>query len=665
MPTLIELVSEEQLNYEKIEDFLITSNLPPNPVNKLTIQWELKNSEQQDVFQVALRRNQSKLFKLLLDFDLPVPEIYEKNNLDPKIIELLDSRGTWQRIIQTGESGILLNRIIKYLELGAKEINSQPGEAILVMGQTGDGKSTLTNYMNGVDYQKLENSNKIIKLNENVEEIAKVGKTTSSQTLFPANYHLACLIPTEIWVDMPGTDDTAGSIRETTAAIGTSLLTQKLGKIKGILLICEWGKLEEPRLIMYRDIAAKIGRIIDKSEALIKHVVLVVTKPKLNLTTQDVQQRLHELWKNELEYLQENIKFDDYAYQEQIAIKRTTKIFIDNIKKIIISDVTQPYTRQTITETIKILPEAISESKFNFTNYHNLVERFKSKLTYLVTQYHVIDTAIEQLTAGILLKVVEFQKLKITCNQYSEAIKTWKNKKERLQKGNDIEERIYKNLEKISELENNLSKTYAMETLVNEQIQDCNNLIAKAKNRERVIQQASINNDELESSVQIVSERNEMLVNSYNSMLNMYIKLLKNITIKNQIMQKQLHILENNKLTLQEEKIEVAKIREEAGDSIDEHIAREDLFYKNAQQELNQLNSIQQFNEKLLERNKCVDNVNVDFFCGLYKLIKTLNWANEPEFQKFTNKILLRISKIAEIDKPATSFSHIAIPTLL
>jgi septin family protein len=101
--------------------------------------------------------------------------------------------------IQKSDGSFAYQDIIEYIEEGRKKIssncNSQIQEkAIMVLGLTGTGKTTLVNYLNGVQLQCLRDrvSRKwILEIASNSSSLPcgfKIGHGTVSETIFPAVY---------------------------------------------------------------------------------------------------------------------------------------------------------------------------------------------------------------------------------------------------------------------------------------------------------------------------------------------------------------------------------------------------------------------------------------------------------------------------------------------
>src|SRR4051794_3717455 len=81
----------------------------------------------------------------------------------------------------------IIDEILKLIEKGYLHITSE-SEAILFMGKTGSGKSTLVNYIGGAEmFSQKESGDFLIDTKEQIGEI-KIGHKEKSETTFPNKY---------------------------------------------------------------------------------------------------------------------------------------------------------------------------------------------------------------------------------------------------------------------------------------------------------------------------------------------------------------------------------------------------------------------------------------------------------------------------------------------
>lgn len=629
MPNLIDLLMVEQINHKQIEEYLRALNLPPNVPDKLTEEWNLKSHSSQSVFEIVRQKNDLKLFQTLLDFDFPIPHEFNKDGLSEEVISLLTSRGQWQKEIQTGEGGILFNRTAALVEMALAEINVTADNAILIMGETGAGKSTLTNFMHGIDYKK--SGPKITKSKPDDIEIAKVGRTSSSETIFPLGYKIKTLNSDALWVDMPGTQDTTGHMREIAAAVGTKALTKQVKKIKGIFLVCPWSKIEDSRLLGYRPIAEKIGRMLTKESpssisALEKHVALVISKPIEGLAAEHVTEQLQMFWDNELAQLKDDMPQVDHNYQAKLAIKRVTKIFLDDPSKIIITDVTKLEAREEIKKAVSALPVAVEHSAFNFGSYHTCVERFKNKIDYFNDQYRTLCDNIEKTQSVLKEQEVQIITVQERLEEHERSYQDWMSKKIKVFRGADIEERIKENSQTVVRLrEEIVGAKDRMASLTKQKDQlvvKIENIRCKIDIIKEIVCEPVIGLQNIKQSVQ---HKDKELLELYLKTLTLYENTLAMIARLKEEKQNQLKLCEQQGQLLREEKIEIEAIKELTGEGIDQHIQQQEAFVLAANKELEALRIDYKAQEKILAGYMRINDVNKTFFLKIRALATNLH----------------------------------------
>lgn len=142
---------------------------------------------------------------------------------------------------------------------GIEQSKDESNEIVLVIGSTGAGKSTLINYLNGVQY-KLKTRQDLNKRRLCLEpisgnELANVGHGLKSRTLYPqivaAHPTLVANKSTFAYCDCPGFLDTRKGENWEEAAcasLGVPFVVHKLKKaIRSIIIVIDWKVLETER----------------------------------------------------------------------------------------------------------------------------------------------------------------------------------------------------------------------------------------------------------------------------------------------------------------------------------------------------------------------------------------------------------------------------------
>jgi len=314
-----------------------------------------------------------------------------------QVYALIKSRGCWQADVERGQ-GLSLPRSIKAIEEAMEKVRGAEGKTgVLFMGLTGHGKSTLINFLSGVDYEikRGRGGIKTVVPKSGSAEIARVGNTTISETLFPQV--IAPKKGEHVFVDLPGFEDTRGNAEEVCAAASIFMLTKQLSGIQGILFICSWDSFNDVRMVPYRKVAANVGAMIAANPETNKNIVLVVTKPEggeMPTMPQDVRERLEDLCKDEnweVEATEGPVKIEEMKSDQRVKyyIRRTTNAILSSKNSILIMDVTKPQAREHFEQSVEKLSHFIkAPDRFDFANYSRFMNQFVLVIEQIVLQYN-------------------------------------------------------------------------------------------------------------------------------------------------------------------------------------------------------------------------------------------------------------------------------------
>ncbi|XP_043473522.1 uncharacterized protein LOC122505768 [Leptopilina heterotoma] len=147
-------------------------------------------------------------------------------------------------LINYSETCVLTNADVVKLEeslisavydMEKKSLNE---DAIICVGTTRAGKSTLINYLMGNPLLSISKSNygdyKIIKA-DNITRGPEIGAGPNSKTTIPTEWNSSLLPGLKIW-DSPGFDDTRGTIQETTNSFYMYQLMKNIKSIRFVLV---------------------------------------------------------------------------------------------------------------------------------------------------------------------------------------------------------------------------------------------------------------------------------------------------------------------------------------------------------------------------------------------------------------------------------------------
>lgn len=378
---------------------------------------QLSSTSQEDLFEELTGRDEKgmtplhqavdnvdfDMVKVLLSFDASTEakvrgknveeyakELMESSSGDERlkrIYALIKSRGRWQSAVAK-EQGLLFCRSMKAVEdiVGKIEgVAQQVG--FLFFGVTGEGKSTLINYLSGVDYEQ-QITNEIKRVVPLSQEIVRTGNSTTSETLHPQVVKWGN--QQQVLVDLAGFGDTRGTTEEICAAASISLLTKQLRAIQAIFLVCSWDSLKDARMLKYREAAHHIGTMISADLATAENVVLLVTKPKSKTTVEFVKQRLLTLkraenWSELKQINRAEVSEDAW---KKYCLRNVTESILSREESIIVIDVTTSKSREIFQQAADALEmQSKDPIQFDFCSYSRFLERFKNILIKHMQHY--------------------------------------------------------------------------------------------------------------------------------------------------------------------------------------------------------------------------------------------------------------------------------------
>ncbi|CAG8506914.1 7934_t:CDS:1 [Cetraspora pellucida] len=224
------------------------------------------------------------------------------------------------------------------------EINeriSQQENAIIIIGKTGEGKSTLLGYLTGIPlFSKEDEFGDYIIKSDNSNGII-ISDSAVSQTSLP--------ICREVYWDCPGFEDTGGPVQNIVNAYSIYKLVKSVKKLKILLVISE-STIKDTRKIEFLNIINYLGETFKNIDELVQGLCLVITKSD-KLDTRKVSNCFHRILEeydnqesfsqskrkilNFLSSSESQIVFFNAPHQKDQKISDTDKILIlESIEKI-------------------------------------------------------------------------------------------------------------------------------------------------------------------------------------------------------------------------------------------------------------------------------------------------------------------------------------------
>lgn len=355
--TLVSLLKQNPLPFSEIEQTLGKLEFDiPALERELTTPVGDHRLHHSPLHDAVTRRNRS-LVELFMGFNAKT-DLKNKDGLTPveladhlaekkditeaereeylKISAIISTRTAFNNAYRDGLS---FNRLARLFEK-AKDNTRITQPIVFVFGSTQAGKSTFLNYLNGTDYQSDQFG--ITPISNTRSPEFDIGNNVGSKTISPK---IIPLIGRAYMIcDMPGLSETR--LGEIAVCVATSrkMLFKRLeqaqppARIQAILFVCEFNALTTGGQLIYRNVAAKIGRMLDKLSTH-KHVLLAITKAP---NTRDCMQHIRRILAEVRVDLQATLDTADRAlpnYQESKACLLTTTILLEEDNRIFIGDV--------------------------------------------------------------------------------------------------------------------------------------------------------------------------------------------------------------------------------------------------------------------------------------------------------------------------------------
>lgn len=284
-----------------------------------------------------------------------------------------------------------LNQMATLLEPTFESVKPALGKTIVfVIGATGDGKSTLMNYLHGCLYTKQENdlgnTVSVLSPESKKSEICKVGRNPQlSQTRYPQiikpeteNNNAAFL-----YCDLPGFFDSGSEAEVICSAMAPLILSRAALSMKGLVWVLSLNQFEVNKCEGIKKILGYLLHISKKNAELItESLTIVISRANSHVNPANILQRLIGVM-----HVLENSEQINLLRQ---IIERATH----GTLKIVISDVFDQtgINRNLINEVVADLK--VKDMKgFDFSNYSAPQEMFYQNLVDAAKMY-IDDVAL-------------------------------------------------------------------------------------------------------------------------------------------------------------------------------------------------------------------------------------------------------------------------------
>ncbi len=270
----------------------------------------------------------------------------------------------------------------------AKTAKGKP--IVYVMGITGDGKSTLLNYLQGTNYEKIyERSEKKPKYAAGSKpEVCKVGTSMGdSETLFPQLVEVENNNGALLYCDLPGLEETRSKAAKISGAYAPMILNEQTEAVKGIVWVVNNNQFNTTKAEKIKGMLSNLLKISRNNPKLIANAItIVITRGKKRLTKDDVINNFEDV-----------IKTIHDTEQKQLMQDILHRISHDK-NRIIISDVfdaTGKNRNEIHNAVLQVTPQ--DKNEFDFSCYCKEQQKFSRKLEKVASHHRHITTQLQQL----------------------------------------------------------------------------------------------------------------------------------------------------------------------------------------------------------------------------------------------------------------------------
>ena len=165
----------------------------------------------------------------------------------------------------------LMSEGIESIELSTNK------EITILLGPTGAGKSTLINYMIGLEMSLVVDERD---WSEKVEvkgtAAAKIGHGTDSETLYPAVYEDK--VSTSVYGDFPGFSDNRGIDEKVVTSFTTQMAVEKAKAVRGIVMVVDYEALDAQKGHSFKELTCCLSHLFKQPDEIKNSICFVFNK---------------------------------------------------------------------------------------------------------------------------------------------------------------------------------------------------------------------------------------------------------------------------------------------------------------------------------------------------------------------------------------------------
>jgi energy-coupling factor transporter ATP-binding protein EcfA2 len=317
-------------------------------------------------------------------------------------------------------------------------------DIVLVVGNTGSGKSTVINYLLGNEMKKIMNkgSRVYVGVTEDESLYPKIGLRSLSETLYSSIYHDS---NNDIyWCDCAGFGENRGLVEEILADINLEIAIRLSNSVIAIIIVINSHELDVKKGVALSQLNQKLASIIKSFEDVVESVLFVFTKIDDNeMVVGDLIEQIQQKIEDQASLKQKSksswdiSELDDKSNSMEKCL-HMLKLMSENEDKFFIMNYTTNKVRQEIIDHVLSLKQAILKSNFEFETNNNLRLKFNQFVFKVAHEGTCLIESRNDLNKFIHRSNNELQRL-------SERISFYENENNMLSNNSSNNEGIMKN----------------------------------------------------------------------------------------------------------------------------------------------------------------------------------------------------------------------------
>ncbi len=299
---------------------------------------------------------------------------------------------------------------IALMKRGDTVVDNNMRPAVLIVGKTGAGKSTLVNYLAGVELTAKEiRGDLFIDLKQPRGDSIKIGHSASSETTIPNKW---ISNNGTIYWDCPGFEETRSVSQDIANAYYIKRLFDTSQNVKVVIVIAD--NPTDPRETDLVRLVDQLTNLVPNKDLLLRSLSLVVTKTVAHRTSEHIKERIESVLRdnNNLSNLSKDLLRGIAGNLSKISLfKRPQQLGdVDGTMRASIlapieqSSFVKPEVKLTIADQSKLHIAAIVDTTNESIKekVQQIVPSFRQKLTNAsnIEQCETIKNSIEQIIAA-------------------------------------------------------------------------------------------------------------------------------------------------------------------------------------------------------------------------------------------------------------------------